>query len=77
MRGLFEAKTGIARAKIPSNLDAFLIHLQNLFGKPATKTLEMAMKKEIIRRFDFPMWQNEELSELIREVKHVVQKAGK
>ncbi len=73
---LFEARTGIPRKKIISNSDAFLLHLQNLFGKPATKTLEMAMKREIIKRFDLSNEANEELSELIKEVKQTIQKSN-
>jgi hypothetical protein len=71
---LFEARTSIPRKKIFSNSDAFLIHLQSLFGKPAAKTLEMAIKREIIRRFDLQNDSSEELPELINEIKQRIQK---
>ncbi|MEM3637528.1 MAG: hypothetical protein QXX17_00680 [Conexivisphaerales archaeon] len=72
---LFETRTGMSKKKIPDNADAFLGHLENLFGKPATSTLEAAMKREIGKRFAVSNVTDGNLSSIIKFLKDNIKKS--
>lgn len=65
---LFESNARIKRELIPSNMDQFILYLQRLFGTPAAKTIESAIRRELSKRFDIILADRESLAYLAKRV---------